>query len=83
MGSLKARLDQIKEGFVQQASKETQAIVARATEELRASRILERIPAVGDPMPPFALPASDGRVVRSADLLARGPLIVSFYRGAW
>ena len=38
---------------------------------------------VGDMIPDFALPASDGRFVRSADLLAQGPLVISFYRGSW
>jgi peroxiredoxin len=33
--------------------------------------------------PPFALPDSRGNVVRLADLLARGPVVVVFYRGHW
>src|SRR6266513_1026868 len=37
----------------------------------------------GDPLPGFALPNSYGQEVRSADLLAKGPLVLTFYRGAW
>lgn len=37
----------------------------------------------GDAMPAFGLTASDGRFVTSAELLAAGPLVLSFYRGAW
>lgn len=37
----------------------------------------------GDRMPDFLLPDSDGRLVGSDELLARGPLIVAFFRGEW
>ena len=40
-------------------------------------------PAVGDELPPFTLPDDGGRLVASADLLANGPLVVSFNRGNW
>lgn len=55
----------------------------RATEELRASGIMDRVIKFGDPLPPFALPNAYGREVRSADLLAKGPLVLTFFRGAW
>lgn len=38
---------------------------------------------VGDVIPAFGLTASDGRFVTSSELLASGPLVLSFYRGAW
>jgi peroxiredoxin len=38
---------------------------------------------VGDPLPDFVLPDQDGRLVTSAELLADGPLILSFFRGGW
>jgi peroxiredoxin len=37
----------------------------------------------GDTAPPFTLKDPDGASVSSATLLARGPLVVSFYRGVW
>jgi peroxiredoxin len=37
----------------------------------------------GDRMPEFVLPDSEGNLVYSADLLARGPLAVIFFRGDW
>jgi peroxiredoxin len=37
----------------------------------------------GAEFPDFQLASADGRFVRRADLLARGPAVVSFYRGAW
>jgi peroxiredoxin len=37
----------------------------------------------GAAAPDFALPNGDERIVDSAALLARGPLVVTFYRGRW
>lgn len=39
--------------------------------------------AVGDTVPDFTLPDQLGRPMKSADLLAVGPLVISFYRGSW
>jgi hypothetical protein len=62
---------------------ERQAIMDRATEDLRRSGLAHRSLKVGDKAPAFALPAATGKTVRSVDLLARGHLVVSFYRGGW
>jgi len=45
--------------------------------------IAERALAVGDRAPDFALPDASGAIVSSSELLSRGPLVVSFYRGGW
>ena len=37
----------------------------------------------GEPAPDFALPDPTGGTVRLAGLLRRGPVVVTFYRGAW
>ena len=37
----------------------------------------------GDEIPAFTLPNALGRPVSSGELLARGPLVITFYRGAW
>jgi peroxiredoxin len=37
----------------------------------------------GDKMPDFVLPDAQGTLVFSDDLLARGPLVVVFFRGDW
>jgi len=62
---------------------EWQAIMDRGTEALRRSGIAERSLKAGDRAPDFALPTATGQTVRSADLLARGHLVVTFYRGGW
>ena len=37
----------------------------------------------GARMPGFVLPSAEGRLIDSAELLARGPLVVTFFRGGW
>jgi peroxiredoxin len=83
MSTLKERLDRIKAGFLEKVPAEAKAIMDRDTEELRASGILSRMPAPGSTLPPFELPDSEGRIVRSSELLEKGPLILTFYRGVW
>ena len=58
-------------------------IMHRATEELRRSGQAERALRVGARAPTFALPNQDGQIISSADLLAGGPLVMSFFRGHW
>ena len=62
---------------------ERAAIMHRATDDLRKSGILARIVAVGQPMPAFELANHDGWRVASSELLAGGPLVLSFFRGSW
>ena len=55
----------------------------RATDELIASGAQSRALKAGDVAPEFTLPDHDGNPVSSKALLAKGPLVVTFYRGAW
>jgi peroxiredoxin len=51
--------------------------------ELAASGIMQRAIKAGDPAPDFRLPDARGGDVQLRDLLAKGPVVVSFYRGGW
>jgi hypothetical protein len=62
---------------------ERAAIMHRATDDLRKSGILDRIVPAGKPTPAFELANHDGRRVSSIELLAGGPLVLSFFRGSW
>jgi len=62
---------------------EKAAIMHRATDDLRRSGIMDRIVKVGSAAPAFALANYDGSRVSSVELLRRGPLVVSFFRGSW
>ena len=57
--------------------------VHRGIKELISSGQADRVTKVGAHAPGFALKDFDGQVVKSAELLKRGPLVVTFYRGAW
>ena len=62
---------------------ETQAVHAQAVEELKAQGIAAKSLAVGAQAPAFELADHDGKIVRSADLLKRGQLVLCFIRGRW
>src|SRR5580698_9505138 len=81
--SLQDQLDEITANTRQLVQAERLAVGERAVEELFASGIEEKILPVGAIAPEFALKDSSGRVVRSADLLALGPLVIKFFRGRW
>ena len=58
-------------------------IMHRVTAEQRASGYQANMPKPGQPGPAFTLANQDGMDVSSAALVARGPLVVSFFRGRW
>ena len=37
----------------------------------------------GDKVPSFNLPNVSGKMVSPGDILAKGPMVLSFYRGVW
>lgn len=64
------------------------AISEALAAELLATGIEDRVLRVGSPAPAFELEDSRAgnlhhRLVRSADLLALGPVVVKFFRGRW
>ncbi len=82
--SLQDRLDAFKKDFESnKAPPEVVAAFHKATAELIASGQAERALKAGDRAPAFTLPDADGIAVSSTELLARGPLVLTFYRGVW
>lgn len=81
--SLREKLDAHKAKSSAGRSPEVAETLRRATEELRASGIMERVLKAGARAPQFVLPNAQGTVISSAELLRNGPLVVSFYRGHW
>src|ERR1700681_1870121 len=86
--SLQAKLDAFKADF--EAGKPPYNVprsvietMHRATAELIESGAAQRARKAGDVAPSFSLRDPEGNVVTSADLLKRGPLVLSFYRGVW
>ena len=86
--ALQDRLDAFKADFVTgklavKPTKERLDAMRRATAELIESGQAQRAKKAGDIAPDFTLNDPDGKEVSSRDLLAKGPLVVSFYRGVW
>jgi peroxiredoxin len=85
---LQDRLDALKADFEAgrfplKPSREALEIMHRSTAELIESGQALRAKKAGDTAPEFTLLDPDGKPVFSRELLARGPLVVSFYRGVW
>jgi len=86
--SLQANLDAFKVDF--EAGKPPYSVphsvietMHRATAELIASGAASRAKKAGDIAPSFSLKDPEGIVVSSNELLKKGPMVVSFYRGVW
>jgi peroxiredoxin len=82
--SLQDQLDRITQNTRALVQPERLAISEKATEDLFNTGIEDCILKPGAQAPSFTLEdARTGKPVHSADLLAVGPLVVSFFRGRW
>jgi peroxiredoxin len=81
--SLQDQLDLITQNTRRLVQPERLAVSENATAELLATGIEDRVLSGGSVAPSFTLLDASGKAVRSADLLAIGPLVVSFFRGRW
>ena len=81
--TLEEKLAAIREMAKTRQPPEVRAVMHQAIEDLRASGITDRIAKVGAPAPDFTLPNATGQPVSLAALRARGPVVLSFYRGRW
>jgi peroxiredoxin len=52
-------------------------------EELTAAFPFDRVPKPDDLVPEFSLPGASGETVSLLETLAGGPVVLTFYRGAW
>ena len=86
--ALQDRLDAFKADFesgrwIFKPSQAAIDIMHRATDDLIASGQAQRARKAGDVAPEFTLNDPDGKPVSSRELLAQGPLVLSFHRGVW
>ena len=78
--SLKQRLRDL---LRSRSTPQRRAAYEDVVQRLARTELAERALKAGDRAPPFLLPSADGALVASDDLLASGPLILSFFRGGW
>ncbi|CUW29296.1 peroxiredoxin-like family protein [Streptomyces reticuli] len=83
MTTLNAELRAFYAARQQQIPAEIREIMQRAGRELADSGQAARALTAGDKAPHFSLPSATGQPLALADLLADGPVVLTFYRGAW
>lgn len=81
--SLVEQLKALNEKGLAGLPEDVRQIMSQAMDEMLASGVVEQALGVGDSVPDFNLPNAKGESVRFSDLLANGPVVVSFYRGGW
>jgi peroxiredoxin len=81
--SLTATTSEMRTGLRGQIGDEILSIYDRDAEALAAGDAFTGARRVGDTAPEFRLPDARGGEVALGDLLAAGPVVLVFYRGAW
>ncbi|CAA0093292.1 Peroxiredoxin Bcp [Zhongshania aliphaticivorans] len=82
MGTLKKQTDaKIKAG--RQANPEFMKTVDEIIEKAKAFQQGSNALELDQTAPDFSLPDPEGKLISLGDLLAEGPLVVTFYRGSW
>lgn len=83
MTTLKEALDARRADFMKTAPADKAAAFQRGVDELAASGVAARAVKAGDAAPDFTLTNARGTAVTLSALLARGPVVLTFYRGGW
>lgn len=81
--SLAEELAKLSEEFKGQIPADQYEVMLRATQNLAKSGIIESAFKRGDIAPEFVLPNALGSSVSLSELLKKGPVVLSFYRGGW
>ena len=82
-GDLQDQLDARRDAFLKNASPEIIQSQEKALGDLQKSGLTNQALNVGDKAPDFTLGDPDGKQVRLSDLLKEGPVVLTWYRGAW
>jgi hypothetical protein len=80
---LTEQLNDLKQDLGREIPRETLREIGRFVQGLVQSGIEKTSCGTGERMPSFTLPDVAGRMVLSGDILAQGPMVLSFYRGVW
>ena len=81
--TLSQQLDEFLAGWKQRVPPERQAAMERHIAVLAESGFGRNAKQVGDQAPDIMLPDANGQPFHLATLLAKGPVVVTFYRGGW
>jgi peroxiredoxin/YHS domain-containing protein len=81
--TLKPQLDAMRENFATKAPADVIALYDKGIRDVAAGGVTETALKVGAKAPEFTLPDANGESVALTTLLAKGPVFVTWYRGAW
>jgi len=81
--SVTAELNAVYTNFHQTAPKPLSTTVIKSTNDFISSFNPDAAIKVGDKLPSFRLSDASGKEVDSQNLIANGPLLITFYRGNW
>ena len=81
--SLATDLSTLKDRAHAQMPKEYSHAISKSIEDFKQTWNPANAINVGQPFPDFSLSDANGKQVSMKELLARGPLLISFYRGEW
>ena len=80
---VRKELEEFREKSSKNAPPERIRSYEQGIEEVRKSGVTDKALKVGDRAPDFELPDASGKKVKLSELLARGPVVVTWYRGGW
>lgn len=81
--TLQNEISALKERLGQQVPPAVLLKITDIIEELRQADIIANHLKKGDKAPDFTLPNVRGSETSSTEVLAAGPMVLSFYRGGW
>ena len=81
--TLAAQLDKLRTDLAEKIPADAQTVMHAQTQQLRDSAIMNGVIKVGERLPDFALANAAGNIIESKDLLARGAVVLTVFRGSW
>ena len=80
---LKSKLDALTSDFMENVPTKVRVVMDHADVNLMSSGIINTALKAGDVSPDFALNDVYGHSIQLSNLLRKGPVVLSFYRGGW
>lgn len=80
---LGARLYAKQQAFNKKADADTKRVYEQGVEVLGERHVGANAPKIGEKAPDFELPTATGEPVKLSELLKKGPVVLTWYRGGW
>ena len=81
--SLQQHIESYKQSFRKKVDLDIQSVMAQVTQDLENSGMVNKALKKGDQLPSFQLSNQLFETISSKELLLRGPMVLTFYRGGW